>query len=133
MLGALVALAYGTSALAADEPTVKIVSAPHKIKLATFLTKGYRFKVTFSGDCHSIVVFVVSKGDAKRLHLGKSQLILGSFEDDVNAGTFTATLDAKRVAKKLKGHKRVPGAFGLTCVSSDGHEDLDSIPVTITG
>ena len=91
--------------------------APSAARLGTLLRRGLRVRLTISAPCSGAVDLVVRAAEARRLGLGRAQVVIAAVRGDVAAaGILNVTLKPKaRYARKLKRAKRLTAYVVLSC------------------
>lgn len=99
------------------------ISAASSARLATLLRgKGFAFRISFTGACHGAFGLVLRRTEARRLKLGRTEVVLDGEEGDIpGAGVLSVrTKPAKRYLKRLRGQRRVTAVIAVVCTDASG-------------
>lgn len=98
------------------------VTAPRTAKLGALRSKGVKVRASFSAACNGVVALAVSKAEAKRLKIGKTDTVIGQVGPArLDAGSFSVTIKLKkRYVTALKPARKMTAFVIASCVVGDG-------------
>lgn len=112
---------------------VDLLDPAAKVKISKLLRDGLTFEVSFGESARAELLLYVEKKRAQDLGLSKKNAVLAAISQDVEAGTYEATLTVReKYRSKLAKLNKVPAILGVVATGPSG-ESSDATKVTLKG
>jgi hypothetical protein len=111
------------------------LTSPRTMKLAALRTRGVKITTTFSVDARGVFFLAVSKAEAKRLGIGRTETVIGQAGPvAMKAETRSVTIRLKaRYARALKNATRISAVVASSGVVGGGEPVIRARKITFTG